>query len=219
VAAELVRQVCEDMLWVWGESGPTAFIDSAAKTPATTTVNASCTWNEMVLRRVRHPVTTHRLCHTTPATLQELDALPGGTHINKSKPYIRDLHYDYATLVENFLDPAHVRRRSVCLHGVLRHEPTKMVTMCLSASFDSRCASQLRLTAHPIHMCRCRSLTMACWATGRCRGCFCPVTATFKTLGADMLLEPPGTCQERAPCRSSAQAQSTPCPMAASASI
>ncbi len=24
------------------------------------------------------------------------------------KPYVRDVHYDFATLVENFLDPAHV---------------------------------------------------------------------------------------------------------------
>jgi hypothetical protein len=35
---------------------------------------------------------------------QELDALPADTHIFKlGKPYTRDLHYDYATLVENFV--------------------------------------------------------------------------------------------------------------------
>ena len=36
-------QVREDMLWVWGESGPTAFIDSAAKMPAVTRVSTVST--------------------------------------------------------------------------------------------------------------------------------------------------------------------------------
>lgn len=69
-------QIRDNMLWVWGESGPDAFIHAAAKEPAVTA---------------------------------ELEALSPDTHIFRlGKPYTRDLHYDYTTLVENFVDPAHV---------------------------------------------------------------------------------------------------------------
>lgn len=42
--------------------------------------------------------------HGSVVHLQELDTVPADTHIFKlGKPYTRDLHYDYATLVENFV--------------------------------------------------------------------------------------------------------------------
>ena len=48
---------------------------------------------------------------------QELEALPPETHVFRiATPYQRDLHYDFTTLVENFLDPAHV---PFAHHGVL----------------------------------------------------------------------------------------------------
>lgn len=39
-------QVAENMLWVWGESGPASFIDSAAKQPAVTRVSVVSIWRE-----------------------------------------------------------------------------------------------------------------------------------------------------------------------------
>lgn len=38
IVASSCAQIRESMLWVWGESGPTAFIDSAAKDAAVTRV-------------------------------------------------------------------------------------------------------------------------------------------------------------------------------------
>jgi phenylpropionate dioxygenase-like ring-hydroxylating dioxygenase large terminal subunit len=85
-------QIQQGMLWVWGDKGPTAFIDAAAKTPAVT---------------------------------RELEALPADAKVFRiGKPYVRDVHYDFATLVENFLDPAHV---PFAHHGVQgnRYKPTE----------------------------------------------------------------------------------------------
>ncbi len=41
---------------------------------------------------------------TTPAVTAELEALPADTRVYRiGKPYSRDLHYSFETLVENFL--------------------------------------------------------------------------------------------------------------------
>ena len=40
----MMLQVAENMLWVWGESGPASFIDAAAKQPAVTRVSIVSTW-------------------------------------------------------------------------------------------------------------------------------------------------------------------------------
>lgn len=118
-------QVRENMLWVWGDSGPAAFIDSAAREPAKVNGIHPSIHPSLVLamhrKAQRH---LQALQHQPPpascptfSAPQEVETLPADTHIFKiGKPYTRDVHYDQATLVENFLDPAHV---SFAHHGVL----------------------------------------------------------------------------------------------------
>mmetsp|Transcript_16078 Transcript_16078/g.48171 ORF Transcript_16078/g.48171 Transcript_16078/m.48171 type:complete len:558 (+) Transcript_16078:141-1814(+) len=75
----------------------------ATSFPTTVQENMLWVWGEAGAEAFIHSAAS------TPAVTAELEALPADTRVFRiGKPYSRDLYYDFETLVENFLDPAHV---------------------------------------------------------------------------------------------------------------
>ena len=74
-------QVLQGMVWVWGEGGPSAFLDSAMVAAAA------------LPQLAQEPGVRHA---------------SGGNVIMVTPPYTRDFPYAWDVLTENLLDPSHL---------------------------------------------------------------------------------------------------------------